>query len=179
MSFNRGVGRPRGIHAEPWDKLVSVATGRVFACLGRPARGTLVRHDVPRRDRPRVAVFVPRGVGNAYQALEDGTAYSYLVNDHWRPGTTYPALSLGDPTAAIPWPIPLDRADVSEKDRANPVLADVSPCRRRRPHHRQQGAAGPGPPARLPIRRPGGPGGPGRQRPVAVAAWPGTSTQSC
>ena len=39
---------------------------------------------------PSVAVFVPRGVGNAYQALEDGTTYSYLVNDHWRPGARLP-----------------------------------------------------------------------------------------
>jgi dTDP-4-dehydrorhamnose 3,5-epimerase len=39
----------------------------------------------------------------------------------------YPALSLGDPTAAIPWPIPLDEADISEKDRSHPVLARISP----------------------------------------------------
>jgi hypothetical protein len=32
---------------------------------------------------------------DAYQVLEDGTTYSYLVNDHWRPGLAYPALNLG------------------------------------------------------------------------------------
>jgi dTDP-4-dehydrorhamnose 3,5-epimerase len=76
-----------------------------------------------------VAVFVPRGVGNSYQALEDGTVYSYLVNDHWRPGHAYPALNLADPTAEIPWPIPLssDEAEISEKDRANPVLSEIEP----------------------------------------------------
>ena len=30
MSFNTRRGATRGIHAEPWDKLVSVATGRIF-----------------------------------------------------------------------------------------------------------------------------------------------------
>ncbi len=30
ISFNNEVGVTRGIHAEPWDKFVSVATGRVF-----------------------------------------------------------------------------------------------------------------------------------------------------
>ena len=30
ISFNDEVGVTRGIHAEPWDKFVSVATGRVF-----------------------------------------------------------------------------------------------------------------------------------------------------
>ena len=127
VSFNARRGATRGIHAEPWDKLVSVATGRVFAAWvdlrEGPSFGTTFHVEVD----PGVAVFVPRGVGNAYQALEDGTAYSYLVNDHWRPGTAYPALNLGDPTVAIPWPIPLDLSDVSEKDRANPLLAEVSP----------------------------------------------------
>ena len=30
ISFNDAVGTTRGIHAEPWDKYVSVATGKVF-----------------------------------------------------------------------------------------------------------------------------------------------------
>ena len=80
------------------------------------------------------AVFVPRGVGNSYQALADHTVYSYLVNDHWSPGTVYPALHLADETAAIPWPIPLEsaEAEVSEKDLGNPRLADVEPMQPRR-----------------------------------------------
>jgi len=30
VSFNATVGVTRGLHAEPWDKLVSVTTGAVF-----------------------------------------------------------------------------------------------------------------------------------------------------
>src|SRR4051812_22516816 len=30
ISFNDRIGATRGIHAEPWDKLVSVASGRIF-----------------------------------------------------------------------------------------------------------------------------------------------------
>ena len=30
VSYNVGRGATRGIHAEPWDKFVSVATGSVF-----------------------------------------------------------------------------------------------------------------------------------------------------
>ena len=30
ISFNTSVGTTRGIHAEPWDKYVSVASGRIF-----------------------------------------------------------------------------------------------------------------------------------------------------
>ena len=127
MSLNAHRGATRGIHTEPWDKLVSVATGRVFAAWvdmrEGPAFGTVFHLEMG----PDTAVFVPRGVGNSYQALEDGTVYSYLVNDHWRSGITYPALHLGDPTCAVPWPIPLDQAEISEKDHANPTLDAVIP----------------------------------------------------
>ena len=35
ISFNARRGVTRGIHAEPWNKLVSVATGSVFGEIGR------------------------------------------------------------------------------------------------------------------------------------------------
>jgi dTDP-4-dehydrorhamnose 3,5-epimerase len=70
---------------------------------------------------------VPHGVGNSYQTLEADTAYSYLVNDHWSPSAPYTFLNLADETAAIGWPIPLDKAEISAKDRAHPRLADVTP----------------------------------------------------
>ena len=30
MSFNATAGSTRGLHAEPWDKLISLAHGRIF-----------------------------------------------------------------------------------------------------------------------------------------------------
>jgi len=127
MSFNAHRGATRGIHTEPWDKFVSVAVGRVFAAWVDMREGETFGATHHVEIGPDVAVFVPRGVGNSYQALEDGTVYSYLVNEHWRPGQAYPALNLADTTAAIPWPIPLADAEISEKDLANPVLSDVTP----------------------------------------------------
>ncbi len=127
MSFNAHRGATRGIHTEPWDKFVSVATGRVFAAWVDMREGESFGATYHVEIDPSVAVFVPRGVGNSYQALEDGTVYSYLVNDHWRPGQSYPALNLADATAAIPWPIPLAQAEISEKDLGNPLLDAVTP----------------------------------------------------
>ncbi len=129
MSFNAARGATRGIHTEPWDKFVSVATGRVYAAWVDMRAGDSFGNTFGIEIGPDVAVFVPRGVGNSYQALEDGTVYSYLVNDHWSPGPTYPALNLADETAAIAWPIPLDsdEVEISAKDLANPRLADVTP----------------------------------------------------
>ena len=113
VSFNERSGVTRGIHAEPWDKLVSLATGRAFGAWvdlrEGPGFGTVVTVELD----PSVAVFVPRGVGNSYQALEDGTAYSYLVNDHWSAAHQYVALDLADPDIAIPWPMPLAEENVA------------------------------------------------------------------
>jgi dTDP-4-dehydrorhamnose 3,5-epimerase len=127
VSFNATVGTTRGFHAEPWDKYLGVLTGRAFGAWVdlRPGDGfgRVVTHEL----RPGVAVFVPRGVANAFQTLEADTAYSYLVNDHWSPDAAYSAVDLGDPALGIRWPVPLDRAVLSDKDRANPRLADATP----------------------------------------------------
>jgi dTDP-4-dehydrorhamnose 3,5-epimerase len=133
VSYNAVRGATRGIHAEPWDKFVSVSTGRAFGAWVDLRAGDSFGATVTVELDPSVAVFVPRGVGNSYQTLTDDVAYGYLVNDHWRAGQTYPALALDDPTAAIAWPIPLDEAEISAKDRAQPLLADVTPMTPRRP----------------------------------------------
>ncbi|MCQ1949500.1 dTDP-4-dehydrorhamnose reductase [Arthrobacter sp. zg-Y859] len=129
ISFNETAGTTRGIHAEPWDKYISVATGRVFGAWvdlrEGPTFGRTFHHVLD----PSQAIFIPRGVGNAFQTLEDGTAYTYLVNDHWSADAQekYTFLNLADPTAAIPWPIPLDSAETSAKDKAHPFLPEVAP----------------------------------------------------
>ncbi len=122
VSFNSDRGVTRGIHTEPWDKFISLATGRIFGAWVDMREGETFGATFTLEMDTSVAVFVPRGVGNSYQTLEDATAYTYLVNEHWRPGISYPALSLDDPTVAIDWPIPLTEAIISEKDQNNPAL---------------------------------------------------------
>ncbi|MBO1770720.1 bifunctional dTDP-4-dehydrorhamnose 3,5-epimerase family protein/NAD(P)-dependent oxidoreductase [Agrococcus sp. TF02-05] len=134
ISFNASVGTTRGIHAEPWDKYISVATGRVFGAWVDLREGDSFGATFTIEIDPSIAVFVPRGVGNSFQALEPGTAYTYLVNEHWsaEAQSEYTFLNLADPTAAIEWPIPLEQAELSDKDRAHPLLADVEPMQPRR-----------------------------------------------
>ena len=129
VSFNPQVGVTRGLHAEPWDKLVSVATGRVFGAWVDLREGTSFGAVVTVEIGPETAVFVPRGVANSYQTLAPDTAYSYLVNDHWSPEAkdSYTYVNLADPQLAIAWPIPLEQCEVSEADRSHPLLADVVP----------------------------------------------------
>ncbi len=122
VSFNADRGVTRGIHTEPWDKFISLATGRIFGAWVDMREGDTFGATFTLDMDTSVAVFVPRGVGNSYQTLEDATSYTYLVNQHWRPGIAYPALSLDDPTVSIAWPIPLADAIISEKDQNNPRL---------------------------------------------------------
>ncbi|MGE9809432.1 sugar nucleotide-binding protein [Janibacter sp. G1551] len=133
VSFNASRGATRGIHAEPWDKLVSVSTGQVFGAWVDLREGPTFGATVTQLVDESVAVFVPCGVGNSYQALADDTTYSYLVNAHWHPGVTYPAVHLGDERLGIEWPIPLAESEISAKDHANPRWDDVVPMPRRRP----------------------------------------------
>ena len=135
ISYNAQRGVTRGIHAEPWDKFVSVATGSVFGAWVdlREGSATYGRVYTATLD-PSKAIYVPRGVGNSFQALEDGTAYTYLVDAHWslELKKTYTFVNLADPQLGIEWPIPLSEATISEADRHHPMLADVVPMAPRR-----------------------------------------------
>lgn len=135
VSFNANKGVTRGIHAEPWDKFISIAAGSVFGAWVdlREGSETFGKVFTCTLD-PSKAIFVPRGVGNSFQALEDGTAYTYLVNAHWSAELkkTYTFVNLADPQLAIEWPIPLDQATLSEADLGHPMLSDVVPMRPKR-----------------------------------------------
>ncbi|WP_369744415.1 sugar nucleotide-binding protein [Paenarthrobacter sp. AMU7] len=134
ISFNAARGTTRGIHAEPWDKFISVAAGRIFGAWvdlrEGPGFGTMFCAEMTAKD----AVYVPRGVGNAFQTLADDTAYTYLVNDHWSAEAQkdYTFLNAADDHVAVPWPIPLDRAVLSTQDKSHPRLPDVKPMQPRR-----------------------------------------------
>lgn len=120
VSLSAKKGATRGLHAEPWDKFISVTTGRAFCAWcdlreGSETYGQLVTAEVG----PDTAVFVPRGVANGFQALEDDTAYTYLVTAHWSPDAHYAAVNLD----MVDWP--LEPTEISEKDLAHPQLADA------------------------------------------------------
>ena len=131
VAFNTQTGVTRGFHAEPWDKLVSVAHGRIFGAWvdlrEGPSFGAVFTAEIG----PDTAVFVPRGVANSYQTLADDTIYSYLVNDHWSPEarSSYSYLNLADETVAIPWPIPLSDAVISDADASHPRLSEARAVR--------------------------------------------------
>ncbi len=122
VSFNARRGATRGMHAEPWDKWISVATGRVYAAWVDMREGSSTYGETFGLEvGPDTAVFVPRGVANGFQALEDDTTYIYLVNQRYNPDGSYAFCSYKE----IEWP--LQPTELSEADKAHPALADATP----------------------------------------------------
>ncbi|MEX0983541.1 MAG: dTDP-4-dehydrorhamnose 3,5-epimerase [Actinomycetota bacterium] len=119
------AGTLRGFHAEPWEKFVHVAHGEAFAAVADLRRGSPTAGAVwtGTLDRSR-ALFLERGLGNAFQALADPTVYAYLVNQHWQEDGTYPAVAWDDPDLGVSWPITDERLALSAKDGSNPSLAE-------------------------------------------------------
>ncbi|MGZ4494772.1 MAG: sugar nucleotide-binding protein [Nocardioides sp.] len=129
VSFNASVAVTRGLHAEPWDKYVSVATGRIFGAWVDLRQGATFGRVFTLELGPETAVFVPRGVANGFQTLAPSTAYTYLVNDHWSASARekYTFVNAADPALGIAWPHDLASAELSQADRDHPPLAEVTP----------------------------------------------------
>lgn len=116
----------RGIHAEPWNKLAQMAHGTAFGAYvdlreDSPTFGIVETVILDRK----IAVFIPKGLGNSYQVLSPTGVYVYLVDAHWQAGTTYSAIAFNDPDLAIDWPIRPEI--VSEKDAQNKTIRDHYP----------------------------------------------------
>ena len=132
ISLKGPAGTTRGFHAEPWDKFVSVAVGRIYGAWVDLRSGPTFGRSFTAELDPSRAVFIPRGVGNAFQTLEPETVYTYLVNEHYSAEATYTSLNLADESIGIEWPVPLQNAELSTKDRNSPHLQDIQPIEPRK-----------------------------------------------
>jgi dTDP-4-dehydrorhamnose 3,5-epimerase len=121
VAYFETAGIVRGIHAEPWDKYLSPSSGRVFAAIvdlrDNDTFGRVETFELGTSD----ALYVPRGVGNSFCTLTPHTTYNFLVNEHWSPERI--AVDLFDPELAIEWP--LEQLEYTERDAANPSLAQL------------------------------------------------------
>lgn len=125
FSYNESRGVTRGLHAEPWEKFISVANGSVFGAWVDLRKGDSYGKTFSVEINPGTAVFVPRGVANGYQTLEDHVTYTYLVNAHWSAEAKYTFVNAFDPEIGIDWPITKDSAVTSDKDDNHPPLSQV------------------------------------------------------
>jgi dTDP-4-dehydrorhamnose 3,5-epimerase len=131
LSYNKKAGVTRGFHAEPWDKYISVVTGKVFSAYVDLRDGDSFGKIVTIEITPNVTVFLPQGIANSFQTLEDDTFYLYSVNAHWSADNyeKYCFVNLGDESLKVEWPISLDNAIVNDRDRNHPLLKDITPMK--------------------------------------------------
>ena len=121
----------RGLHAEPWDKYVSVAdNGHGIGVWVDLREGETFGNTYQHILTADVGVFIPKGVANGFQVLSpSGMAYTYLVNDYWSQegkDREYAFVNYLDPELHVAWVNPLC-AEVSEDDKNHPLLRDVKP----------------------------------------------------
>ncbi len=129
LSYNQKPGVTRGLHAEPWQKYVGVISGKVFGAYVDLRAGRTYGRTIFLTIDQTTTVFIPKGVANSFQSLEPETYYSYLVDDYWSADrmAEYKFVNLADPELAIPWPIPITNAILSERDKNHPTLSSVTP----------------------------------------------------
>lgn len=131
LSYNKQKGVIRGFHAEPWDKYITVITGKVFAAYVDLREGPNFGKVATIEITPNVAVFLPEGVANSFQTLDDETYYLYSVNKHWSADDydKYMFVNLADPDLNVQWPIALSNSVMSDRDKNHPPLKDIIPMK--------------------------------------------------
>jgi dTDP-4-dehydrorhamnose 3,5-epimerase len=136
VAFNRKRGTVRGMHFQyppaAETKLVRATRGAIVDIIVdmRPESPTYLEHiEVELNVSNGRSLYVPRRFAHGYQALEDETETSYLVGEFYAPELEG-GLRIDDPTLGITWPLPV--GDMSDKDRAWPLLSEVGAGVRRR-----------------------------------------------
>jgi dTDP-4-dehydrorhamnose 3,5-epimerase len=123
-------GTVRGLHLQhphPQGKLVSVLAGAAWDVamdvrIGSPTFGQWAAAELSEENRHQL--WIPPGFAHGFQALRDGTVFTYKCTDFYRPECER-TVHWADPALGIPWPLP--DALVSPRDAAAPRLAEMAP----------------------------------------------------
>jgi dTDP-4-dehydrorhamnose 3,5-epimerase len=122
----------RGLHFQnpnPQGKLVRVVSGRAWDVAvdlraSSPAFGKW--HGVELSGANRKLFWVPPGFAHGFVSLEDGTDFLYKCTSLYDPSNEH-SLLWNDPAVGIEWPLEGIEPQLSGKDTAGKVLADVEP----------------------------------------------------
>lgn len=130
-SFSAAKGVLRGLHFQnvpnAQDKLVRVTRGRVYDVLVdlRKASKTYkkwVGLEVSAEKWNQV--LVPKGFAHGFLTLDENTEFLYKVSAFYAPESDH-SIRYDDPALGIEWPIDLDSAQLSQKDRDAPFLSVI------------------------------------------------------
>ncbi|NOT39671.1 MAG: dTDP-4-dehydrorhamnose 3,5-epimerase [Alphaproteobacteria bacterium] len=131
QSLSRAVGTVRGLHFQnpphAQAKLVGVLAGRIFdvAVDLRTASPTFGKHAAVELSAANGAqLFVPAGFAHGFCTLEPDTVVAYKVDAHYAPEADA-GIFWADDALGIAWPVTGDKAQLSPKDAALPLLEDL------------------------------------------------------
>ena len=131
QSFSVPKGTIRGLHFQlkpaAQAKLVRVLAGSILDVAVDLRRGSpsFGRHVAVRLDAAEgEQLFVPAGFAHGFCTLEPDTMIAYKVDAYYSREHDR-AIAWDDPDLAIDWPVTSAEAQLSDKDRAAPRLADM------------------------------------------------------
>jgi dTDP-4-dehydrorhamnose 3,5-epimerase len=129
LSVDRGVVRGLHFQTPPMaqSKLVRVAAGAILDVAvdirhGSPTCGRHVAIVLSAADGNQL--FVPEGFAHGFCTLEPNSEVIYKVNCYYSPENDR-GLLWNDPALDIAWRVTADAAILSDKDRRQPLLADL------------------------------------------------------
>jgi len=129
--WNHSLSHPkviRALHAEGWNKLVYLVTGKMFAAIVdiRPDSKTFGKVETFTFDetRPR-AMFIPEGLANSICVVGTEPVHYFYLVDKYYDGSDTTAIAWDDPDLNIDWPVkdPI----ISERDKKNPTMREKFP----------------------------------------------------
>lgn len=130
-SLSRPVGTVRGLHLQlpPWEqgKLIRVTRGRVLDVFVDLRPGSATRGQYETVELAAVEsrqLWIPPGFAHGFCTLEPDTEVFYKVDAPYQPSAEW-TLAWDDPTLDIDWPVEVDDAILSDKDRDGAPVAET------------------------------------------------------
>lgn len=125
----------RGMHAEDWNKLVTVIHGTALCVLSdiRPNSETFLKSEYFLLGYSENALpgtlFITKGIANSVCTIEAPVEYLYFVDALYkeRDTTRDTAISIFDPDLDINWPIQKGDIIISERDKNSVSLRQLFP----------------------------------------------------
>ena len=127
----------RGMHAEDWNKMVTVVTGVAFCALAdiRPDSPTFGKIEIFKLSISKEngglsgGLYVSSGIANSICALKGPVGYMYGVDKLYkdRDPAGDKAISIFDPDLNIPWPIKREDMILSQRDVNTITLREMYP----------------------------------------------------
>jgi dTDP-4-dehydrorhamnose 3,5-epimerase len=132
-SWSAKTGTVRGLHFQSapcaQDKLVRVVRGRIMDMAvdlrrSSPTYGKHVAVELSAENWRQL--LVPVGFAHGFCTLEPDTEVLYKVSGYYSAAHDH-GLAWDDPALEIQWPVSIEAAVLSDKDRRHPRLADLPP----------------------------------------------------